>query len=315
MDIFPKLIFSPEFFQAEMREDFEIDATMKTVWAAEMEMLADIDAVCQKYGLQYFAYWGTLLGTVRHHGFVPWDDDMDLAMKREDYNKLMEALPKELPSNYRVMWGLSEEGRDIFWGSVKNADTISVEPERLRKFHGCPFQVAIDIVPIDTVPREEGEALLLNRYMTLIRSGANLAKKENKTDTEKRDLSDILTFFEQKENVTFYDSKPIANQLWSLGNAMASAYGENDGDYLTMHTTNVGANNTFFFEKDWWEQADVLPFEEIFIPVPVGYDEVLKRLYGDYHVRIRGVSDHEYPFYQKQMRQLRDMVKRIEGKR
>ena len=108
MDMTPRLSFPKSFFEPEVREDFLVDTTMKTVWAAEMELLADIDYVCQKYNLQYYAYWGTMLGAVRHQGFVPWDDDMDLAMKREDYNKLMKILPEELPETYRVYWSLSE---------------------------------------------------------------------------------------------------------------------------------------------------------------------------------------------------------------
>lgn len=60
---------------------------MKHAWAAQLEVLNDIDKACTENGIQYFAEWGTLLGAVRHHGFIPWDDDMDICMKRADYEK------------------------------------------------------------------------------------------------------------------------------------------------------------------------------------------------------------------------------------
>lgn len=73
----------------EVRCDFEISAMMKRAWAAQMEVLEVVDEICQRNGLQYFADWGTLLGAIRHQGFIPWDDDIDICMKRKDYNQLI----------------------------------------------------------------------------------------------------------------------------------------------------------------------------------------------------------------------------------
>ena len=62
---------------------------MKCCWMAQLNVLENIDRICQKHNIQYQAEWGTLLGTVRHGGFIPWDDDMDISMKRPDYNKFL----------------------------------------------------------------------------------------------------------------------------------------------------------------------------------------------------------------------------------
>ncbi|MCM1112025.1 MAG: LicD family protein [Muribaculum sp.] len=306
------LYFPEEYFQPEVREDFLIDTTMKTVWAAEMELLSDIDAVCQKYNLQYYAYWGTLLGAVRHQGFVPWDDDMDLIMKRKDYNVLMQVLPKELPETYRVYDALLGEGHDQYWGFVANADTISSKAERLRKFHGCPFWVGIDIVPLDCIPRNPGEAQLLHSLMTLIWKAVYLTKQTDKTPKDERDLEDTLAFLEGKLNTRFDQKKPLANQLWRLGSLLATSYGEEDGDLLTVHSSEV-KNPGVGFRKELWDSVIGAPFETITIPIPGGYDEILRILYGDYNVRVRDLSEHDYPYYKKQLQQLRDMVSKMEG--
>lgn len=305
------LFFPEEYFQSEVREDFLVDTTMKTVWAAEMELLSDIAAVCRKYNLQYYAYWGTLLGAVRHKGFVPWDDDMDLIMKRKDYNILMKVLPKELPETYRVYCALSEAGHDLFWGCVTNADTISIETERLKKFHGCPFWVGIDVVPLDYIPRDPGEAQILHDLMTLIWKAVYLAKQENKTSKDERDLEETLVFLEKKLGTTFDRKGSLPNQLWRYGNLLATSYGEEDGDLLTVHTTEVKYPG-FAFEKELWGSVIEAPYETITIPIPGGYDEILRTIYGDYNVRVKDLTDHDYPYYKKQLQQLRDMVGKME---
>lgn len=93
------LNFADGFFKPEIREDFQIDATMKTVWAAQLEVLNEIDKVCERHGLTWYMAFGSLLGTVRHQGFIPWDDDMDIWLKREDYMQLLQYLPEELPED------------------------------------------------------------------------------------------------------------------------------------------------------------------------------------------------------------------------
>lgn len=85
---------------------------MKHAWAAELEVLSEVDRICKKYNIQYYADWGTLLATVRHEGFIPWDDDLDIVMKREDYKRFLEVAPKELPEGYSVY---NYSNHDDFW--------------------------------------------------------------------------------------------------------------------------------------------------------------------------------------------------------
>ena len=76
---------------------------VKRAWAAGIEVLEEIGKVCQKYNIQYFSSWGTLLGAVRHNGFIPWDDDIDITMKREDLRKFLAVAKQELPEEYVLL--------------------------------------------------------------------------------------------------------------------------------------------------------------------------------------------------------------------
>ena len=75
----------------EYREGFYVEPMMKCAWAAQIKLAELIDEMCRAEGIRYFADWGTLLGAVRHKGFIPWDDDMDLCMLRKDYNHFLKV--------------------------------------------------------------------------------------------------------------------------------------------------------------------------------------------------------------------------------
>ena len=95
--------FSDNFFQDETREGFLVEAEMKHAWAAELEVLVQIDKICAENGIMYYADSGTLLGAVRHKGFIPWDDDMDICMMRKDYIKFLSVASKGLPSSMKLL--------------------------------------------------------------------------------------------------------------------------------------------------------------------------------------------------------------------
>ncbi len=98
----------------EVRTGYTATTDIKELWAVELDLLEKFQELCRKHELRYFAIGGTLLGAVRHKGFIPWDDDIDLAMPLNDYLKLIEIEPKELKypyflQNYRMEKGKRKE--------------------------------------------------------------------------------------------------------------------------------------------------------------------------------------------------------------
>ncbi|MBQ3787039.1 MAG: LicD family protein, partial [Lachnospiraceae bacterium] len=86
-----------EFFRDEVRNGFYIPTAIKQAWACILDVLKEIDDICRRHDIRYFADWGTLLGTVRHGGFIPWDDDLDICMLRDDYVRFRQVADAELP--------------------------------------------------------------------------------------------------------------------------------------------------------------------------------------------------------------------------
>lgn len=95
-----------------------------------MKTLDAVAEVCKKYNIKYFADYGTLLGAVRHNGFIPWDDDMDISVMRKDYNRLLDILNKELADNYVVHSIYTKDSHVQAFTTILNRATIDVGNEK-----------------------------------------------------------------------------------------------------------------------------------------------------------------------------------------
>ena len=294
------LSFDPNFFLGETRDGFYIEPMMKCAWAAQLEVLEVLRQICEKHQIRYFADWGTLLGAARHQGFIPWDDDVDICMIRNDYERFLELAPSELPENFdiRTIYRCTEW--DISFARLINADNISYSPERLQRFHGCPYAVGIDIFPLDAVPEikalEEDQSMLIQ---ILIGSAKAC---EDKLD----EIMEILPDLENLCGVTFDHEKSIPNQLLQEVDRVSRKYNRKENKIISFIPEN--SNHPYHLKSEWYRTTTYLPFENIQMPVPGNYDEVLTVLYGDWRTPVRGVAGHDYPFYKKQQKTLSDQL-------
>lgn len=305
--------FPKDFFREEIRNDFCIAELMKRAWAAELEVLEVVDNICQKHNIPWFADFGTLLGAVRHHGFIPWDDDIDITLKRPDYNRLINLLKTELPEGFSLAGMYAEEERLQNAAYLPNtlviADDIYWEfSNYLRRFHGYPFFcIGIDIFPQDYIPREA--ELFSNQRAILIKLRFLLdvlnPKKKNPLSSYEPQLREL----EKLCGTSLPRDNSISNRLWKLYDSISSQYGYEEADNMTLYHTWI-ENPNRFYRKECYDSSLLMPFENISIPVPNGWHEILSSIYGDYQVPVKNAGAHGYPFYAEQKEALEKLFQK-----
>lgn len=295
--------FPENFFADEYRSDFLVPELMKRAWAAKLELLQIIIDICHKYNLSYFADYGTLLGAIRHQGFIPWDDDIDISLKRPDYNRLIQILPDELPNGIALA-GLHAKDDSLFLPTgqslvvtVSSAWKLS---DYMQRFHGFPYRnMGIDIFPYDYVPNDselrELQKYLTQKIMVCVRDWTLYDASE-----QEKSLQEI----ESLCNVNLTRSPHVLQSLMHLQDSIRSLYTESECDSIANYDLVVLQKHALM-KKEWLNETLTVPFENIMIDVPKHYHEILSVEYGDYMTPVCGASFHNYPFYASEERAFR----------
>lgn len=304
--------FSADFFKTEVRDGFEIQAMMKRAWAAQMEVLHVVAGVCKNNGIRYFADGGTLLGAVRHKGMIPWDDDIDICVVREEYNRLIQVLPKALPHGFVVAGMYADSERLQKAAFVPHLRVIADETlwnfnDYMRYFHGFPYQrVGIDIFPMDYISRDIG---ITNVQKQIIRLGIETLRDWNKLE-ENGMLDEYVNGFQKLCNVSFDNVNNVKNYMWKIIDKISSISYREEADYITNIFYWLD-NDNYKMKKECYDYTIELPFENMNIVAPEMYDEVLRAEYGDYMVPVKGAADHDYPFYGHMQSELIKQIRNV----
>lgn len=287
--------FPKSYFEDEVRDGFYVPCIMKRAWAAQLELLEDIDRICQKYNIEYFAEWGTLLGAIRHQGYIPWDDDMDICMKRKDYMRFFQVAEKELGDKHCFFTNSTDVGNTNMVARILNGEHICMDEDYLKKYHDFPFAVGIDIFILDYIPPSQEED---RQQKEVVKAIATIATELDPEDTVGEKYRTSIEQIEDFCNVKFDPEEPLQIQLFRMIEKIYSLYTEEEANDITIMVL-WNEESDYKFPKEYYERSIRVPFENTTIPVPVGYDAILKRKYGEYMrlVRDGGDSTHDYPFF------------------
>lgn len=281
------------FLQYEVRDGFYVSSKMKRTWAATIEVFEAVKMVCRKYDIKYYAEWGTLLGAVRHGGFVPWDDDFDICMKRDDYMRFIKVAADELPMDYALLNIHNEHEYNHLMTRVVNRKQISFEIEYMDAFHGFPYIVGVDIFPLDYLPDNEEER---KKQLADISKAGNLASlytHESKTFGENR--KEVISLAHEYD-YQIVEGKYIRQQIFFLIEEIMSKYNAEDGCKL-VSIPLVLTYGTKGIPASYYDKTVRVPFEYTDIEVPLLYDDMLERKYSNYIVPVRNWDTHMYPVY------------------
>ena len=262
-------IFSRTYFEAETRNDFSVDTTRKKVWAIEIDLLLQLDRVCKKYGLQYYLMFGSLLGAIRHRGFIPWDDDLDVCMPRMDYETLLKIAPDEFKDPYFFQIPETDPGFFYTFAKIRNSNTTAfLELFQYQRFN---MGLMIDVIPMDVCDEHDVEAHF-HEIQTKTRENTTYMRMSN-PNLSPADIERVKAYPGGDPLKRYYEIHRIATLH------------EDEANNLTGRITAV--LTTYSCRKMILNAADLnktilWPFEGFKFPIPAGYDNILKTIYGDY---------------------------------
>lgn len=300
--------FQEEFFLEEEREGFVVSSMMKRSWAAQMEVLHEICRVCKALDIPFFADWGTLLGAVRHHGFVPWDDDIDIGMLRKDYLRFLQEAPKLLEAWYEIKSVYNDPTDDIIKARVINGRHINFDEDFLEKFHRCPYVVGVDIFPIDNIPSDKEKLdQLVTELKFLLKVEASIPQ-EGPYDEETLSL---VKKVEKNYGMPIDYQNRLPHEIKKIFDMVSARYVNEDTSEVSCMMALAADWDWYHCKRSWYDGYIEMPFENMKIPVPCGYDGILKCNYGeDYMTPKNTGSSHDYPFYKEQMLGLKEVMEK-----
>lgn len=303
------LEFPEDFFQEEARCGFTVSSMMKSAWAAQMEVLQTVAEICEKSKIRWYAHWGTLLGAVRHKGFIPWDDDIDISMPRADYMRFLEAAAGRLPGEYRLLDVYHEREWQQSFARVVNAGTIDISEKRLKEFHGCPFVVGIDIFPLDEWIEDAAKRKNQQDILKIVKEvQVTLLTAEAAEDEVKQELSDIamegVAVLEEGFGIQIDRAQDISNQICRFYDQICMEGSGQTGSAYAVYEIDSNRYDRRL-SKEWFAETEDLAFESSSVKAPCCYREVLTELFGDFMAPARWSDGHSYPFYKDQLEQLR----------
>lgn len=249
-----------DFLKEEIRDGYLVTASMKRVWACQLDLLQQLLDVCQRHGLRIWADGGTLIGAVRHHGYIPWDDDIDMIMFRSDYDRLVRLAPTEFHEPYFFQNIYSDLYYNHRHAQLRNSLTAAIP---LSNF-GLHYNqgIFIDIFVMDTYPvtvraaRDKVRALSLARMRLKWVEGLLRRLPRRFYASHRWDVAAFRRFEDVLRQPAPSSTPYVASLCVSLKQTIK--------------------------RRAEYDETLYMPFEHLQMPVPAGYHNILTAFYGDY---------------------------------
>lgn len=265
------------------------------LWDALYEIYVECAKICDRHGLRYYAYAGTLLGAIRHAGFIPWDDDLDIAMPRPDYEKFIMFARAELPSHLKFWNWRDIVGFDCLFGKVQETRREVVEKMEHSLGHILTNGVYVDIFPIDGYTKA-------NRALIKLRDAFLLPIERFRTriyshETKKGKVGWIVGMF-MSLLVPWLRKQ---EQFCKLHEATLFRAKFDESDFVASSLLAKNLYGQCCYPRNAFGSPSARKFHNGCIMVPENPDIVLRALYGKSYMELPPVnsrrSTHQFPWH------------------
>lgn len=277
------MITRDNFLEPEIRDGVEVSAEMKAAWKVLLDMLEEFIRICEKHDLKYCLDGGTMLGAIRHKGFIPWDDDVDVSLPRSDFQKFLEIAKDELKPPLFLQYGTTDPEHFQAFACIRNNQTSGIDVAWVRSGKRHSMGIGIDIFPFDYIPENSAEM----KWM----SWRNYQFSRLYRFEFSRNLTGWRKWIARPCYILLY--KIIGNErLVRWRDRNFTAYTDENSSRYGNLVFQVG-NERGFFRKEVFKDRIKVPFEYIEAYVPVGFEEYLTQFYGEnWRSPIRGAGSH-----------------------
>ena len=280
--------------QDEIRAGFLVTTDRKKAWNKMLELLVEIDRICKKHSIKYFAEGGTLIGAARHKGFIPWDDDLDISMLRPDYEKFKQVTEKELKAPLMISSAYNS-GEVLTILKVMDEETAAIEDIDSQRQQG----IFIDIWPLDDIL--DGT----NRVQAVWDIRQSLIGSIMNPQGFMKEMGNGLQCKPSNDFIRQFIALPVLDRFREYEKFCANHFGESENvGYQFSKIMGIKGNLKLKYYRD----VVYLPFESVEIPVPVDYEKVLEAEFGNWRKFVRARSFHELQYMSADV-----SYKRIQG--
>ena len=245
---------------------------LRKVQLTQLEIAKEIRRVCEENDIRYFLACGTFLGAVRHKGFIPWDDDMDIGMLRSDYEKFCRIAPQKLRPQYCLQTWYTDPNYSLPFGKVVKRGTVYLESKKSRRLQENGFYVDIfpyDYAPEELVQRDSYASRLLSIYrVKLMKSGYKPWMEEDRIVWKKR-----IGYLYYQLQALFSSQKELAKGYDALAVSIHSS---------PLMVEQSALRKPYYFDSAMFEHFADYTFEGETFKGLKDYDAYLKVLYNDY---------------------------------
>ncbi len=253
---------------------------LKQLQAVQLEMYKDVAKFCKEHDIEFYGSWGTALGAIRHQGYIPWDDDIDISMKYDQYVKFKELFLKNKEDKYF----LQDSETDIYsWQAymkVRLNDTTSMEPQ--HSYLKCHYGICMDIFVLSAIPNSKYKRKVQNLQVSLLRNVANipyiLYYRPNGNTKKDKVLGLIPTSLKM-----FLAKYLVGNkQLYKFQTYLTKQVNKYDFKDCDYCAEIMEAHFDKYYPSTMFDNIIEVPFEDTTIPVVADYDTYLKTNYNNY---------------------------------
>lgn len=258
-------------------EEFNIKDIKQRWNAVILDILKAFMQICEKHNLTYYCCAGTAIGAVRHHGIIPWDDDIDVIMPRPDYDRLLEIAKEEDFGKYEIITPYSDPTYPLYFSKISNRDTTLVE-DRERP---CVIGLFVDIFPLDATDDDIEKAKRLKDKYTKTINRLNAVSTHNTFGEYMKLLCDPKEWgrFAIKTAAYFFRNA-IRRRLIATMDGISHSYDYDKAHNVQVYTGSYGYRE--IFPKEWLGKGKMFRFEDTEVPLPEEYDKYLRHFFNDY---------------------------------